>query len=139
VLWTEAGHLMLRPMSPQVFDGIEFGCVGRQKLQLDIAACVDVIADQTAATGLQKIPNDEEFAAGELAAEIFEEGDKFGSANRAVDELEIDFQNVTPATAESGSQVKLYCSILPLGAQTRCGRSLTPDSSTKTRVRPCLA
>ena len=38
---------------PQVFDGIEFGCVGRQKLQLDIAAFgVDVIADQAAAMGL---------------------------------------------------------------------------------------
>jgi hypothetical protein len=39
--------------------------------------------------------------------------------------------------------VKLYCRIgvLPLGAQvrTRCGRSLTPDSSTKTTVRPYLA
>ena len=53
VPWTEVGHLMLLPMRPQVFDGIEFGCVGRQKLQLDIAAfSVDVIADQAAAMGL---------------------------------------------------------------------------------------
>ena len=40
VLWTEVGHLMLLPVRPQVFDGIEFGCIGRQKLQLDIAAFV---------------------------------------------------------------------------------------------------
>ena len=91
VPWTEVGHLMLLPMRPQVFDGIEFGCIGRQKLQLDIAAfSVDVIADQAAAMGLQAIPNDEEFAAAEMAAEIFEEGDEFGGADGAVDELEVD-------------------------------------------------
>lgn len=91
VLWTEVGHLMLLPMRPQVFDGIEFGCIGRQKLQLDIAAfAVDVIADQAAAMGLQAIPNDEEFAAAEMAAEIFEEGDEFGGTDGAVDELEVD-------------------------------------------------
>jgi len=91
VPWTEVGHLMLLPMRPEVFDGIEFGCIGRQKLQLDIAAfSVDVIADQAAAMGLQAIPNDEEFAAAEMAAEIFEEGDEFGRADGAVDELEVD-------------------------------------------------
>ena len=91
VPWTEVGHLMLLPMRPEVFDGIEFGCIGRQKLQLDIAALgVDVIADQAAAMGLQAIPNDEEFAAAEMAAEIFEEGDEFGRADGAVDELEVD-------------------------------------------------
>ena len=78
-------------MRPQVFDGIEFGCIGRQKFQLDIAAFgFDVIADQTAAMGLQTIPNDQEFTARQMAAEIFEEGDEFGSTNRAVDELEVD-------------------------------------------------
>ena len=35
-------------------------------------------------------PNDEEFAAAEMAAEIFEEGDEFGGADGAVDELEVD-------------------------------------------------
>ncbi len=53
------------------------------------------------------------------------------------------FQNVTPATAESWFQVKLYCrtGVWPLGAQvrTRWGRSQIPDSSMKTMVRPCLA
>ena len=91
VPWTKVGHLMLLPMRPQVFDGIELGCVGRQKLQLNIATFgVDVIADQAATMGLQTIPNDKEFAAGQLAAEIFEESDELGSANRAVDELEVD-------------------------------------------------
>ena len=81
---------MLLPMRPQVFDGIEFGRIGRQKLQLDIAAfAVDVIADQAAAMGLQAIPNDEEFAVAEMAAEIFEEGDEFGGTDGAVDELAI--------------------------------------------------
>ena len=46
--------------------------------------------------GLQTIPNDKEFAAAEMAAEIFEKGDKFGGANRAVDEPEIIFQKVVP-------------------------------------------
>ena len=40
--------------------------------------------------GLQAIPNDEEFAAAEMAAEIFEKGDEFGGADGAVDELEVD-------------------------------------------------
>ena len=40
--------------------------------------------------GLQAIPNDEKFAAAEMAAEIFEEGDEFGGADGAVDELEVD-------------------------------------------------
>ncbi len=80
VPWTKVGHLMLLPIRPQVFDGIECGCVGRQKLQLNIATFgVDVIAHQAAAMGLQTIPNDKEFAAGQLAAEIFEEGDELGA------------------------------------------------------------
>ena len=55
----------------------------KKKLQLDIAAFgLDVIADQAAAMGLQAIPNDEKFAAAEMAAEIFEEGDEFGGARR---------------------------------------------------------
>jgi hypothetical protein len=32
VLWIEVGGLMLLPVGPQVFDGIEFGCLGRQKI-----------------------------------------------------------------------------------------------------------
>ena len=78
--WTEVRHLMLLPMRPQVFDGIEFGCIGRQKLQLDIAAFgVDVIADQAAAMGLQAIPNDEKFAAAEMAAEILRKATSSGA------------------------------------------------------------
>lgn len=50
------------------------------------------------------------------------------------------FQQVTPAMGASGCQVKLYGStgVCPLGAQvrTRVGRSLNPDSSMRTTVRP---
>jgi hypothetical protein len=35
-------HLMLLPMRPLVFDGIESGCVGRQKLQLDSPPSVSI-------------------------------------------------------------------------------------------------
>ena len=49
-------------------------------------------------------------------------------------------QKLTPAISESCCQLKLYCStgVSPFGAQvfTRVGRSLRPDSSTKTMVRP---
>jgi hypothetical protein len=77
------------PMGPQVFDGIEFGCVGRQKFPTGHRRLrCRRNRGSGGCDGLQTIPNDEEFAAGELAAEIFEEGDKFGSANCAIDELE---------------------------------------------------
>lgn len=56
---------MVLPMRPQVFDGIKFWCVGRQELQLDIAAfSVDIIADEAAAMGLQTIPNDKDLRPG---------------------------------------------------------------------------
>src|SRR3990172_2341967 len=47
-----------------------------------------------------------------------------------------------PAAADSVFHVKWYCStgVCPRGAKVRlrCGRSLNPDSSMKTMVRPCF-
>jgi hypothetical protein len=70
-----------------------------------------VVPHDAAAMGVPAIPNDAELAGG--------------------------------AIAESWFQGKLSCrtGVLPLGAKvrTRRGRSLTPDSSMKTMVRPSLA
>ena len=91
IFWAEVRHLVLLPMRPQVLDRIEFGRVGRQKFQLDVAAlCIDVIAHQPAAMSLQPIPDDEQLAGGEMARETLEEGDALGRADGAFDELEVD-------------------------------------------------
>ena len=85
----------------------------------------------------------EKFAAAEMAAEIFEEGDEFGGANGAVDELEVD---IPEGDARHGGELVPCEAVLQdrrlafgCPGSTRCGRSLTPDSSMKTMVRPCLA
>jgi hypothetical protein len=71
--------------------------------------------------GLQTIPDDKELAGSEMAPEIFEKGDDFRRADGAFDELEVEFQKVRPATAESWFHVKLYCrtGVFPRGAQVR--------------------
>jgi hypothetical protein len=52
-------QLMLFPMSPEVLHGIELGRIGRQEFQLDVAALgFDPVADQTAAMGLQPVPDE---------------------------------------------------------------------------------
>ncbi len=60
VLGTEVRQLMLLPMRPQVFDGVEFRRVGREACQLHGAVGrADVISDQAAAVRRQSVPDDE--------------------------------------------------------------------------------
>ncbi len=88
---TEVRQLMLFPMSPEVLHGIELGRIGRQEFQLDVAALgFDPVADQTAAMGLQPVPDDQQFAPGEMLAEAFEESDNLGCADGTFDQLEVD-------------------------------------------------
>ncbi len=82
---------MLFPMSPEVLHGIELGRIGRQEFQLDVAALgFDPVADQTAAMGLQPVPDDQQSAPGEMLAETFEESDNLGCADGTFDQLEVD-------------------------------------------------
>ena len=81
--------------------------------------------------GLQAIPNDEEFAAAEMAAEIFEEGHEFQGADGAVDELEVD---IPEGNARDGGELVPCEAVLQdrrlasgCPGSTRCGRSLTGD------------
>src|SRR6478735_2553766 len=59
--------------SPQVFDGIEFGRVGRQEGQLQTApGAVDIVAHQPRAMRPQSVPDDEQ-SLPKLATQRFEE------------------------------------------------------------------
>lgn len=76
---------MLFPMRPEVFDGIEFGGVGREPFELDGAVGrVDVIAHQMAAVRRESVPDDEQLAL-KLGAQLLEEGDDLRSTDRAGD------------------------------------------------------
>ena len=63
------------PPAPEVFDGVEFGCVGGEAFYPYVAALVaQELADFSAAVGGEAVPDDEEFAGG-LFFEAFEEVD----------------------------------------------------------------
>src|SRR5579863_4818833 len=61
---TEVRHGMMLEVSPDVFDGVELGSVGRQILQSDAAVeSIQVLLDQPRTVRLQAIPDDQQLLA----------------------------------------------------------------------------
>src|SRR2546421_267370 len=61
---TEVRHGVMLEVTPDVFDGVELGSVGRQILQGDAAVeSVEVLLDQPRAMRLQAIPHDQQLLA----------------------------------------------------------------------------
>ncbi len=60
VLCTEIGELILFPVAPYVFDGVEFRRVCRESFQRDATALLrHELLDQSATVSRKPIPNDE--------------------------------------------------------------------------------
>ena len=71
------GHRMSLQPCPQVFDGIEIGCVRRQEGDLDVAADgIEVVANQMAAVRPQSIPYHQQGLL-QVGLERLEESDNF--------------------------------------------------------------
>jgi len=58
---TQVGQLVLLPVAPEKLDRVEFGSVGREKLDLDqrMPGC-QVFAQQVASVSVEPIPDDQE-------------------------------------------------------------------------------
>lgn len=84
---------MLLAISPDVFDRIEFRCVGGQTLQMDAAMLLShVFLYQSAAVRGQSIPNDGQSAANVLL-EVFQKLDHLRSLDTAGEESEVEIPN----------------------------------------------
>src|SRR5437660_9084926 len=60
VLWAEVGHCRFLPIAPQVLDGIEFGCIGRQAFQVDTSLLsLDELRNGTTPVRAQAVPYDQ--------------------------------------------------------------------------------
>lgn len=69
----QVGDLMRLEMSPHIFDGVEFGSIGRQPLDLNASpGGGNLVFDQKAAMNGRTIPEDQDFP-GNMPLEMFEE------------------------------------------------------------------
>jgi len=90
VSWTEVGKLVSFPVTPDVFDGIEFGSVGRQVLEREAPVLSrDKVPDHSATVLTQAIPDDQD-ASGDLAQQTTQEVHDLGTANRAGVQPEVE-------------------------------------------------
>lgn len=84
---------MLLAIAPDVFDRIEFRCIGRQTLQMDAAMLLgDVVPDQAAAVRGQAIPDDRQRSA-DVLLEMFQKLDHPRSFDAAGEEAEVEIPN----------------------------------------------
>jgi hypothetical protein len=83
------GHGVMFEISPNAFDRIHVGCVGRQIVDCDLPALgLDVRLHELRAVRLQTIPDDEEPLA-DRGLQGFEELDDLWTLDRAVEQSEI--------------------------------------------------
>ncbi len=134
------GQSMLLEPGP-ILHGIHVRRARRQECHLNVSGqAVQVRAHQMTAMRLQAIPDDQQWLL-QVGFERFEEFDDLFLLDAALVQPEqavgtrqaSDDRDMVPV------EVKLDDGCLPLGAQVRTlvGRSLMPDSSTKTISRPC--
>ena len=84
---------MLLAISPDVFDRIQFRCIGWQTLQMDVAVLLsDVFPDQSAAVRGQSIPDDCKPAANVLL-EVFQKLEHLRGLDAAGEESEVEIPN----------------------------------------------
>lgn len=90
VLRAKVRQLVLLPVTPDVFDGVEFRGIGRQELELDVAVLtIDVLFDESAAMRRQTVPDNQQFAR-DLSLEVSQERHDLGPADGAGKQPEIE-------------------------------------------------
>jgi len=93
ILGAEIGKFVLLAIAPDIFDRIEFRCIGWQTLQMDAAVLLlDVIPDQAAAVRGQSIPDHRERPANVLL-QVFEELDHLRPLDAAGEESKVEIPN----------------------------------------------
>jgi len=81
---------MLLAVTPDVFDRIEFRCIGGQKLQFDLTTLSgDKLPHQTTAMNWKPIPDDRQFAA-DMPLKMLQELDDLRSFDAAGEEPEVE-------------------------------------------------
>ncbi len=87
---TEIAQFAVLEMSPEVFDWVQFRCIGRHDFQLDGAVeAIDVLTHQTALVNRQAIPDDQHFAF-DLALEDLEDFDHLWCLKGAWKQAEVE-------------------------------------------------
>src|SRR5579872_95648 len=90
VFGADVGQAVLFEVTPNVFDGIEFGRIGRKLGGVDASfEAVEVLADAAAAMDHSSIPDDQQFA-GQLSLQVLKELDDLRTFDRAGMELEVE-------------------------------------------------
>lgn len=90
ILNAKIGHLVLLEVSPNIFGGVELGCVGGQKLHLDVPVKrFDKLPHQAALVHSQPIPDDQQLAL-DLRLERFEKLDDLRSLDRTGKQTEVE-------------------------------------------------
>ncbi len=90
VLWAEVSHCRFLPVAPQVLDGIQFGCIGRQAFQMDASLLSpDKLCDGAAPVHAQAIPDDQKVR-GNVPHQCLQEGDHLLASDRAWVNLEVE-------------------------------------------------
>jgi len=92
----QIGQFALLGVAKQVFDGIQFGCVGRKSLQHDaIAERLDIGAHQPAAMRRQAVPDDQQLAL-DLPRQRLQVLDQLRRLDRAMEEAEVEIRHRHP-------------------------------------------
>ncbi len=90
VLWTQIGKLMLFPVAPHVFDGIELGRVSRESFQRDATPLLrHKLLDPSAAVSRKPIPDDEKIAT-DVAHQVAQEFHHLRTLDRSWVQAEIE-------------------------------------------------
>jgi hypothetical protein len=86
---SEIGQFVLFPIGPQVFDGVEFGSIGREAFNPEFPAQVgNVLAHDLGAVDGGAVPDNEQ-AAGKVALEMIEELDDLRTFDAALEKSEV--------------------------------------------------
>ena len=89
-------------IAPDVFDGIEFGCVGREEMRMQARVVRKKLAGALRAMGLKTVPNQ-----GDGSGELLEEHAK-------------EMDDSTRIDVGVGVKPKIQVEILPLGRYAKC-------------------
>lgn len=90
VLCTEVGELILFPVAPYVFEGVEFRRVCRESFQRDATALLRYeLLDQSATVSRKPIPNDEKIAT-DVAHQVAQEFHHLRAFDRSRVQAEIE-------------------------------------------------
>lgn len=100
VFRTEVGHAVSFPVSPEIFDGIEFGSVCRESFEMNVLLG-GVIAHGTTPMRAESVPDDEQVAAN-VALEVGQKPDHLFALDRSRMELKVEVPPGHPRDRREG-------------------------------------